>query len=188
MNGQNVSVFRVSGWMLTFATATFAIITASPLVWMVSASLKEPAEIFNSSLIPQHPTLENFRYVFTQLPFVRYILNTFFIAGTITVVALFFHSMAGFAFARLKFPGRDLIFLTIFSTFLFSLPLIIVPFFILVQRLGMVNNYSGLIVPAIFNAFGIFLLRQFYLWIPSELQAAAIIDGASSWRTYWNIM
>ena len=63
MNGQNVSVFRVSRWMLIFATATFAIITASPLVWMVSASLKEPAEIFKSSLIPQHPTLENFRYV-----------------------------------------------------------------------------------------------------------------------------
>src|SRR6201981_3925573 len=73
--------FRVSRWMLILATATFAIITASPLVWMVSASLKEPGEIFNSSLIPQHPSLENFRYVFTQLPFIRYILNTFFVAG-----------------------------------------------------------------------------------------------------------
>src|ERR1700693_2141078 len=74
MNRENAPVFRVSRWMLIFSTATFAIITASPLVWMVSASLKEPGEIFNSSLIPQHPTLENFRYVFTQLPFVRYIL------------------------------------------------------------------------------------------------------------------
>jgi multiple sugar transport system permease protein len=155
---------------------------------MISASFKEPAEIFNSSLIPHRPTLENFAYVFTQLPFIRYILNTFFIAGTITIVALFFHSMAGFAFARLKFPGRDLIFLSIFSTFLVSLPVIIVPLFILVQRLGMVNNYAGLIVPAIFNAFGIFLLRQFYLGIPSELQEAAIIDGASYWGIYWNIM
>jgi multiple sugar transport system permease protein len=96
--------------------------------------------------------------------------------------------MAGFAFARLKFPGRDLIFLSIFSTFLVSLPVIIVPLFILVQRLGMVNNYAGLIIPAIFNAFGIFLLRQFYLGIPSELQEAAIIDGASYWGIYWNIM
>ena len=126
--------------MLIFATATFAIITASPLVWMVSASLKEPAEIFNSSLIPQHPTLENFRYVFAQLPFIRYILNTFFVAGTITVIALLFHSMAGFAFARLRFPGRETIFLTIFSTFLVSLQVIIVPLFILVQKMGMVNT------------------------------------------------
>jgi multiple sugar transport system permease protein len=182
------SSFHFGRWMLFLSTALLAILTASPLVWMISAAFKQPAEIFNSSLIPQHPTLENFRYVFTQLSFVRYILNTFFIAGTITVVALFFHSMAGFAFAKLKFPGRDLIFLSIFSTFLVSLPVIIVPLFILVQRLGMVNNYAGLIVPAIFNAFGIFLLRQFSLGIPSELQEAAIIDGASYWGIYWHII
>ena len=188
MNGQNVSVFRVSRRMLIFATATFAIITASPLVWMVSASLKEPAEIFNFSLIPQHPTLENFRYVFTQLPFIRYILNTFFVAGTVTVIALLFHSMAGFAFARLRFPGRETIFLTIFSTFLVSLQVIIVPLFILVQKMGMVNTYAGLIIPVTFNAFGIFLLRQFYLGIPIDLQEAAIIDGASYWGIYCNIM
>jgi multiple sugar transport system permease protein len=174
--------------MLFFATATFAIITASPLVWMVSASLKEPAEIFNSSLIPQHPTLENFRYVFTQLPFIRYILNTLFVAGTITVIALLFHSMAGFAFARLRFPGRETIFLTIFSTFLVSLQVIIVPLFILVQKMGIGNTYAGLIIPVAFNAFGIFLLRQFYLGIPIDLQEAAIIDGASYWSIYWNIM
>ena len=174
--------------MLIFATATFAIITASPLVWMVSASLKEPAEIFNSSLIPQHPTLENFRYVFTQLPFIRYILNTFFVAGTVTVIALLFHSMAGFAFARLRFPGRETIFLTIFSTFLVSLQVIIVPLFILVQKMGMVNTYAGLIIPVTFNAFGIFLLRQFYLGIPIDLHEAAIMDGASYWGIYWNIM
>ena len=179
---------NLSHWALFLSTALLAVLTASPLVWMISAAFKAPAEIFNSSLIPQHPTLENFRYVFTQLPFVRYILNTFFIAGTITVVALSFHSMAGFAFARLKFPGRDLIFLSIFSTFLVSLPVIIVPLFILVQHLGMVNNYAGLIIPAIFNAFGIFLLRQFYLAIPGELQEAAIIDGAIYWGIYWNIM
>jgi multiple sugar transport system permease protein len=174
--------------MLIFSTATLAIITASPLVWMLSASLKEPGEIFNSSLIPHHPTLDNFRYVFTQLPFVHFILNTFFVAGTITVIALLFHSMAGYAFARLRFPGRETIFMVIFSTFLVSLQVIIVPLFILVQKMGMVNSYAGLIIPVTFNAFGIFLLRQFYLGIPLDLQEAAIIDGASYWGIYWNIM
>jgi multiple sugar transport system permease protein len=174
--------------MLAFATATLAIITASPLVWMVSASLKEPGEIFTTGLVPQHPTLNNFLYVFTQLPFARYILNTFFVAGTITIIALFLHSMAGFAFARLRFPGRETIFLTIFSTFLVSLQVIIVPLFILVQKMGLVNTYAGLIIPVTFNAFGIFLLRQFYLGIPIDLQEAAIIDGASYWGIYWNIM
>ena len=174
--------------MLIFATATLAIITASPLIWMFSASLKEPAEIFNSSLIPHHPSLDNFLYVFTRMQFIRYILNTFFVAGTVTVIALLFHSMAGFAFARLRFPGREAIFLTIFSTFLVSLQVIIVPLFILVQKMSMVNTYAGLIIPVTFNAFGIFLLRQFYIGIPIDLQEAAIIDGASYWGIYWNIM
>ena len=188
MSPQNLSTFRLTRWLLIFGTATFAILTASPLVWKLSASFKEPNDIFNSNLIPQHPTLANFQYVFTQLPFTRYILNTFFVAGTITVVALLFHSMAGFAFARLRFPGRETIFLTIFSTFLVSLQVIIVPLFILVQKMGMVNTYAGLIIPVTFNAFGIFLLRQFYLGIPVDLQEAAIIDGASYWGIYWNIM
>ena len=86
--------------------------------------------------------------------------------------------MAGYALARLRFPGREAIFLTIFSTFLVSLPVIIVPLFILVRALGMLNTYAGLIIPAIFNAFGIFLLRQFYLSVPRELEEAALIDGA----------
>src|SRR5258708_15361788 len=112
----------------------------------------------------------------------------FVVAGSVGGVGLWFHSMAGFALARLRFPGREAIFLAIFSTFLVSLPVIIVPLFILVRQMGMVNTYAGLIVPAIFNAFGIFLLRQFYIAIPNELQEAAVIDGASYFRIYWNIM
>jgi multiple sugar transport system permease protein len=188
MNPAKPDPLTVGRSALFLSTAILALMTASPLIWMISASFKPGSEIFNTGLIPAHPTFDNYRYVFTQLPFARYIANTFFVAGTITVTALFFHSMAGYAFARLRFPGRDWIFLGIFSTFLVSLPVIIVPLFILVKQLGMVNSYAGLIVPAIFNAFGIFLLRQFYLGIPHDLQEAAIIDGASYWSIYWNIM
>jgi multiple sugar transport system permease protein len=181
--------FRRLGSVLLFCfTAVLAILTISPLVWMICASLKPGDETFSPNLLPQHWTLENFQYVFTASPFWRYMLNSFFIAGTITVVALWFHSMAGFALARLKFPGREVIFLAIFSTFLVSLPVIIVPLFILVRQMGMVNSYAGLIIPAIFNAFGIFLLRQFYIAIPQELQEAAIIDGAGYFRIYWSVM
>jgi len=179
---------RLGPVLLFCFTAVLAILTVSPLVWMVSASFKPGDETFSPSIIPLHWTLENFQYVFTALPFWRYILNSFFVAGTITVVALWFHSMAGFALARLRFPGRDVIFLAIFSTFLVALPVIIVPLFILVRQMGMVNSYAGLIIPAIFNAFGIFLLRQFYIGIPSELQEAAFIDGASYFRIYWSVM
>ena len=90
--------------------------------------------------------------------------------------------MAAYALARLRFPGRELIFSLIFSTLLVSLPVILVPLFVLVRALGMLNSYAGLIIPAIFHAFGIFLLRQFYLGIPKELEEAAILDGAGYWR------
>jgi multiple sugar transport system permease protein len=174
--------------LLFMLIAILALLTVAPLVWMISASFKPGNETFSPNLIPLHPTLDNFMYVFTAQPFWRYMLNSFFVAGTVTVVALWFHSMAGFALARLRFPGREIIFLAIFSTFLVSLPVIIVPLFILVRQLGMVNSYTGLIIPAIFNAFGIFLLRQFYISIPGELQEAAIIDGAGYFGIYWNIM
>src|SRR6202008_92324 len=145
---------RLGSVLLVCFTAVLAILTISPLVWMICASLNPGDETFSPNLLPQHWTLDNFQYVFTASPFWRYMLNSFFIAGTITVVALWFHSMAGFALARLKFPGREVIFLIIFSTFLVSLPVIIVPLFILVRQMGMVNSYAGLIIPAIFNAFG----------------------------------
>jgi multiple sugar transport system permease protein len=179
---------RLRQGLLFSVIAILALLTVTPLVWMISASFKPGNETFSPNLVPLHPTLDNFTYVFTAQPFWRYMLNSFFVAGTVTVVALWFHSMAGFALARLRFPGRELIFLAIFSTFLVSLPVIIVPLFILVRQLGMVNSYTGLIIPAIFNAFGIFLLRQFYIGIPGELQEAAIIDGAGYFGIYWNIM
>src|SRR5699024_5366442 len=114
--------------------------------------------------------------------------NSFVVSAAVTVVALLFHSMAAYALARLRFPGRETIFLLIFSTLLVSLPVILVPLFILVREMHMLNTYAGLIIPAIFNAFGIFLLRQFYLGIPRELEEAAIVDGAGYWRIYTNVI
>ncbi len=162
--------------------------TVVPLLWMVFGSLKTRSEVYSLDLLPREPTLDNYRYVFTEVPFLRYMFNSFFVATTVTVLALWFHSMAAYALSRLRFPGRDTLFLLIFSTFLVSLPVILVPLFILVRELNMLDSYAGLIVPAIFNAFGIFLLRQFYLGLPRDLEEAAIIDGAGYWRVYWNIV
>ena len=106
----------------------------------------------------------------------------------VTVVALIFHSMAGYALERLRFPQRDAIFLAMFPTFLISQPVIIAPLFILARALHMLDSYAGLIIPSIFNAFGIFLLRQFYLAIPRELEEAALIDGAGYFCIWWSII
>ena len=171
-----------------FALVVISLLTIFPLFWMVSSAFKTGTDVYSLSPLPERPTLDNFRYVFTQAPFLRYMLNSLFVSVSVTVIALFFHSMAAYALARLRFPGRELIFTLIFSTLLVSLPVILVPLFVLVRAMGMLNSYAGLIVPAIFHAFGIFLLRQFYLGVPKELEEAAILDGAGYWRVYANIV
>jgi len=173
-------------WMLV--TLVLAVMTIFPLLYMLAIAFKGPTEVFKSNLIPDRPTLDNFIYVLTEVPFWRYLLNTFFVSVVVTVIALFFHTMAAYALARLRFPGREAIFLAMFSTFLVSLPVIIVPLFILVRSMGLLNTYAGLIIPSIFNAFGIFLLRQYYLSLPRELEEAAVIDGAGYWRIYLSVI
>lgn len=162
--------------------------TVFPVLWMVTSSLKTRETVTDGKLIPADVTFDNFVYVFTEVPFARFLWNSFFISAVITVVALFLHSMAAYALARLRFPGREKMFVAIFSTLLVTPPVILIPLFLVVQQLGMLDSYAGLIVPAIFNAFGIFLLRQFYLGLPRELEEAAIVDGCGHWRVYWNIV
>ena len=174
--------------LLLLLGIVLALATVFPLVWMVTGSFKPADEVNGASLLPSEPTLENFVYVFTQVPFLRYMLNSFIVSAAVTVLALWFHSMAAYALARLRFPGRETLFLMIFSTMLVSLPVILIPTFVVVRTLGLVDTYAGLIVPAIFNAFGIFLLRQFYVSLPAELEEAALVDGASYWRIYRSII
>lgn len=178
---------RRSGLLLALGIV-LALATVFPLVWMVLGSFKTAQEVNSPSLIPETFTLENYAYVFSQVPFARYLLNSFLVSAAVTVIALWFHSMAAYALARLQFPGRERIFLAIFATMLVSAPVTIIPTFIIVRTLGMVDSYAGLVVPAIFNAFGIFLLRQFYVSLPDELEEAALVDGASYWTIYWKIV
>ena len=182
---RQVDVVRLV-WMLV--TLVLALMTIFPLLWMLAISFKGQAEVFQPNFWPKAPSWKNFVYVLTEVPFLRYLFNSFVVSAAVTIIALWFHTMAGYALARLRFPGRETIFMLIFSTFLVSLPVIIVPLFILVRAMGMLDSYAGLIVPAIFNAFGIFLLRQYYLSLPRELEEAAIIDGAGYWRLYWSVI
>lgn len=182
---RQVNVVRMV-WMLI--GLVLALMTIFPLLWMLSVAFKAPSEVFQPNIVPKAPSWTNFLYVLTEVPFLRYIGNTLLVSTAVTVLALWFHSMAGYALARLRFPGRETIFLLIFSTFLVSLPVIIVPLFILVRQMGLLNSYAGIIIPSIFNAFGIFLLRQYYLSLPREIEEAAVMDGAGYWRIYWTIV
>ncbi|MQA03088.1 MAG: ABC transporter permease subunit [Streptosporangiales bacterium] len=155
---------------------------------MASGAFKPADEIYSLSPIPTDPTFDNFRYVFTRAPLVRYILNSAFVAAMVTLIALLFHSMAAYALARLRFPGRDVIFTGIFATLLVSVPVILVPLFFVAKTLNLLDSYAGLILPAIFNAFGIFFLRQFYLSLPRELEDAAAVEGLGYWGIYRHVV
>ena len=158
-----------------------ALITVAPFFWMVLGSLKDASEVvqYPPTLIPSHFAWSNYIEVFTSVPFLRYVLNSFFIASTVTAVALLLHSMAAYSLARLRSPGRRLLFLIIISTLMIPASVTLIPAFIIVRSLGWLDTHWALLVPALFNAFGIFLLRQFYLGLPLKLEEAARLDGAT---------
>jgi multiple sugar transport system permease protein len=164
-----------------------ALLIVAPMLWVLLSALKPAGEVFSTGL-PSRWTLENLSYVLTEIPLPRFLLNSAIVSVAVTAIALLTHSMAAYALARLHFPGRGLAFSMIISTMLVSLPVILVPLFMVVRELGLLDSYAGLIVPAIFNAFGIFLLRQFYLNIPDELEEAAELDGCGYWRRYWHVI
>ena len=168
-------------------TLVLALLTAAPFLWMLSGSFKTALDVYSINLWPNHPTVSSYAWVLTHVPFWRYILNTFVVAAAVTIIALLFHAMAGYSLARLNFPGRDKLFIFIYTTLLVSLPTILVPLYLVVRFLGMLNSYEGLIVPSVFNAFGIFLLRQFYVTLPKELEDAAEVDGCGYWGRFWHV-
>jgi multiple sugar transport system permease protein len=179
---------RSSRFWLTVVAIVLSLVSIFPVLLMVISAFKTRATVADGKLIPTEVTFQNFVSVFDQVPFAQFLWNSFFISTVITIVSLFFHSMAAYALARLRFPGREPIFMAIFSTLLVTPPVILIPLFVVARELHLLNSYQGLIIPAIFNAFGIFLLRQFYIGLPKELEEAAIVDGCGYWRVYWNIV
>ncbi|GIV79947.1 MAG: sugar ABC transporter permease [Litorilinea sp.] len=161
-----------------------------PFLWMLSTSLKEPAEIFTYPpiWIPSRLAWENYVEAVRAMPFGRFYLNSLLVATGITVLQLLTASLAGFAFARLRFRGRDALFLLYLATLMIPFQVTMIPNFILVRYLRWYDTYQALILPPAFSAFSTFLMRQYLLSIPLELDEAARVDGASSWRIWGQII
>jgi len=161
-----------------------------PLVWMVSTSLKLPSAIFDVPIkwIPHPMVFRNYPEALGSAPFARYFFNSVFVGFCVTVLNLFFDSLAGYGFAKYEFPGRDIMFLMILSTMMVPFQVVMMPLFIIVKSFGWLNTYLGLIIPGSISAFGIFLMRQFILTLPNEIFDSARIDGASEFRTYYQIV
>jgi multiple sugar transport system permease protein len=162
-----------------------------PFFWMVSTSLKPGADVFREfppRWIPATFEWSNYKTALTSMPFDRFYLNSLIVAIGVTTLQLLTSSLAAFAFARLNFWGRDILFFTYLIALMIPFPVLLVPNFIIVRNLGWYDTYAALIVPVSFSAFSTFLLRQYYRGIPMDLDEAARIDGASSFRVWWQII
>ncbi len=161
-----------------------------PFVWMVSTSFKLPKEIFvfPPTWIPSEPTIKNYVDLFRNLDFARPFLNTVIVSGSITFLSVLFSSMAGYAFAKFRFRGRDALFMLILATIMVPGQMTIIPVFLMLRHLGLINTYSGLIIPAMVSAFNVFFMRQFIITIPDDLLEAAKMDGAREGFLYFKII
>ena len=167
-----------------------AVLTAFPLFWMVSVSFMPTgaASTYPPPLLPAEPTLDNYRELFARHSAGRYMFNSALVATLATLISLVFNTMAGYAFAKLRFRGRDRLFQSLLGALVIPAQVTMIPLFAIVKGLGLVSTYGGVLVPTLASVFGIFLVRQYALSLPDELLEAARIDGASEGRIFWSLV
>lgn len=167
-----------------------AIVALFPMLWMLSVSLMQPgnASVLPPPLLPVHATLHNYQELFLRAGMGRYLLNSLSVSTAITVLSLALNVMAGYAFAKLRFAGRDALFQSVVGMLAIPAQVAMLPLFLMLKPIGLVNSYGGVIVPAMASAFGIFLVRQYARGIPDELLEAARIDGAGELRIFMRIV
>lgn len=167
-----------------------AIVMILPFLWMLSGSLKDAATIFQDkvNLIPKNPKWENFQKVWTSVPFGLFYWNTIKVAVLTTLGTVVTSALAAYAFAKLEFPGRNILFFLYIATMMIPDQVMMIPQFTLMKEFKLLNTHTALILIKLFNPFGVFLLRQFFLTIPNELSESARMDGGSDFRIFWNII
>ncbi len=181
------TVGRAAGYAFIYGAA---LLTLAPFAWMILTSFKNVGEIFSypPTWWPGAFTLDNYARAFGAAPFGRFYLNSFFVAATVTLGQLVTCSMAAYAFARMQFWGRDVLFYLFLGTMMVPAHVTMIPSFMILHWMGLIDTYGALILPGLASAFGTFLLRQFFLSIPRELEEAAFIDGCGRLRVLWQII
>jgi ABC-type glycerol-3-phosphate transport system permease component len=167
-----------------------AIIAAFPFYWMLVGSFSPLADLFSvpPPIVPVHPTANNYAELFQRIPFARNALNSFIISLLAGAIGVLLATMAGFAFAKYKFPGREILFYGMIATMVLPEEALVVPLFVLMSQIGWVDTYQGAVIPSLASAFGIFWMRQYMAGIPDEMLEAARIDGASDFQIYYLIV
>ncbi|MEO8890179.1 MAG: carbohydrate ABC transporter permease [Coleofasciculaceae cyanobacterium] len=183
--------FNLVKSLLYFSLILYSIITFVPFAWALSASFKSLPEISSGviNFIPHQFTLDNYKKIFIEEPlFGRWLLNSIFVATCVTSFNLLFNSMAGYALARIQFVGNHFCFLLILAVLMIPGQITLIPSYLILKALGWLNSYQGLIIPNLVNATFIFMMRQFFLSFPKELEEAAALDGLSRWETFISIV
>jgi multiple sugar transport system permease protein len=181
--------YLLSRFLLHLALLTVGIIFLLPFAWSISTSLKPMQDLFRvtPNLIPSEVRWQNYGDVLNTVPFLRFYANTIIVTVARVVGQVFLASLAAFAFSRLRFPGRDVLFFILLAGLMVPDQVLIIPKYALMRQWGWLDSYQGLIVPLLFSAFGTFLLRQYFLSIPADYQEAATIEGANPLQIYWQI-
>jgi multiple sugar transport system permease protein len=165
-----------------------AVLWIAPFVWMVSTSFKPAKEVMTPEIewFPRHVVLDNYKKVF-EYPVARWAWNSLVVATTSTALGVLFGAMAGYALARLNFPGKNMFFAILIASLMIPTEMTIIPMFVGFLKVGLSNSHIALILPAIANVFSVYIFRQFFLGLPAELEDAAAIDGANRFDVFWRI-
>jgi multiple sugar transport system permease protein len=175
--------------ILTYAILlTISALFFVPFLWTVSTSLKTLPETTGFDLLPNNPSLRAYREVLTEFDFLRYAANSFFLAGTITLANVILCSIGGYAFARLKFPGREVLFMLVLATLMIPDQLRLVPVFVMLSGWGLVGSFKGYMLIKLVLATNLFFMRQYFLTIPRDFEEAAKLDNAGHFKTFWKVM
>ena len=182
--------FRWRTWLIVAILTGGALLMIIPYYWMAISSVKPPEELYTypPRFYVAHPTFDPYTELFTLLPMARALFNSLFVASSVTLSNMFFCSLAGYAFAKLRFPGRDAIFLAFISAMMIPWQVFLIPGFVIVKHLGWLNTFWALIIPNLAMPFGIFLCRQYIMSIPDGLIEAARIDGYNEFGIYGKII
>lgn len=178
---------RLSSLLVYTLLTLGALAMLFPFAWMVLTSLKSFQELFDLRWLPQRPTLENYREVLFSTQFPRWFFNSLVVAGVTTVSVLFFDSLVGYTLAKLRFPGKNLIFVLILATLMVPTEMLIIPWYVMSVDYGWVNTFWGILFPGLISAFGVFLMRQFFASLPTDLLDAGRIDGLSEFGVFWRV-
>lgn len=175
--------------LLYVALSAAGVVMLTPLVWLVAACLKRPDQLFSYLFFPPRDqfSIQNFHDLFTEIPFLRFLMNSFFVSCVTVIVQLFFSSLGGFALAKYEFRGKRPIMVLMLATMMIPAQVMLAPLYELIYRMGLMDSYMGLIVPGCVSVFGMFLFRQSMLQIPDDLLDAGRVDGCSEFALYWNV-